>query len=121
MPEREIIETGVLVAIGGAVGHFLSYLLRFLKLRSDKDSMLVDRTLQYSDALRKDIDEMKAELTELRRENAELKEQIHSLSAKLENLYERNLELLRADKSHREHIESCVVLQRTDAEEKKGE
>lgn len=89
-----LVDTGILIAFGGALGHGLSWLLRFLKLRVEKDSMLVDKTLAYSDALRKDIDMMKGELVELRRENAELKENVRDLASRLELMYIRNQELL---------------------------
>lgn len=115
-----LVDTGILIAVGGAIGHFFSWLLRFLKLRVEKDSMLVDKTLQYSDALRKDIDEMKTELGELRKENSELQDQVRELAAKLELMYIRNNELLQMDRSHREHIEQCVVAQRM-AMEGKGD
>lgn len=113
-----LVDTGILIALGGAIGHFFSWLLRFLKLRVEKDSMLVDKTLQYSDALRKDIDEMKAELHALRQENASLQDQVRDLAAKLELMYIRNQELVLMDRSHREHIESCVVAQRMSMEGK---
>ncbi len=120
MDDQEAAKIAVSVVGGGAAWQAVRYFLGYFKLRSEKDGQIIARTLEYSDALRRDIDEMKAELSALRKENAELKEQIHSLSAKLENLYERNLELLQMDKAHREHIESCVVVQRL-AMEKNGQ
>lgn len=111
-----LFDTGILIAFGGAIGHSFSWLLRFLKLKVEKDGKLLDKTLEYSDALRKDIDEMKAELHALRQENASLQDQVRELAAKLELMYVRNNELVRMN---REHAEICLAARRI-SEEKGG-
>lgn len=116
MPEREIIETGVLVAIGGAVGHFLSYLLRLSKLKNAKDERVTDETFEYANMIRIDMDNIKKEMAELRKENVALKTQIANLSAKMEALYKENMQLVQMN---REHAEICLAARRI-SEEKGG-
>mgnify|MGYP002628300985 CR=1 FL=1 len=104
-------ETGVLVAMGGAIGHGLSWLLRFLKLRAEKEERITDETFEYAGMIRKDMESLKCEMTLLREENAIMRTKVAELSMKLESLYERNVELTSRDKAYRAHIEKCKEFQ----------
>jgi hypothetical protein len=104
-------ETGVLVAVGGAIGHSLSWVLRFLKARSDKDERITDETFEYAEMIRKDMEKLKCEMFLIREENTVMRTKVAELSARMESLYERNVELTRRAKAYDEHIEKCREFQ----------
>ena len=121
-----LVDTGILIAFGGAIGHFFSWVLRFLKLRAEKEERVTDDTFEYATMLRKDMETLKvqmaamqAKILALEEERVGMMRRESEMSVRVEALYVHNAELVQRNKALSEHVESCVVLQRIAIEEKR--
>lgn len=101
MDDREVAQIAVSAVGGGAIWQLARYFLGYFKLRSDKDGQIVDKTLEYSDSLRRDMESMRVEF---RAENANLKAEIRKLRDELSDAHDTIRSMYEASL---EHLKSC--------------